>query len=70
MSALKRAIDRVAVAPLRRRCGAGPKSPYPNGLLPPTSTRAQVAGLADESVRGVQRFPEMESLSKSLTLPA
>ena len=32
--------------------------------------KAIVAGLADEGVRGVQRFPEMESLAKGLELPA
>ena len=32
--------------------------------------KAIVAGLADEGVRGVQRFPEMEDLAKGLELPA
>jgi len=32
--------------------------------------KAIVAGLADESVRGVQRFPEMERLAQDLELPA
>ena len=32
--------------------------------------KAIVAGLADESVVGVQRFPEMERLAEELALPA
>ena len=45
-------------------------NPDPNPNSHQVLGKAIVAGLADESVRGVQRFPEMERLAQDLELPA